>query len=214
ARLEWTRLNLYHWTDQLPEARRAGERSLELARAAGLYEQEAFGLQDLSYVYLAMGEIDQTWITNHAAVEHWRQLRNQAMLANSLAVEGSLLAERGEYEAGLAATDEGYQLSAPINNWWGMAFNRLNMAPVHLDRGDTARALAVCREVIEDARRAGFIIPLFISPAYMADVYGELGAVSMALSQLAEAGAVRAPIAHMYQPLLRAVEMRVYLANG
>jgi tetratricopeptide (TPR) repeat protein len=38
ARLEWTRLNLYHWTDQLPEARLAGERSLELARAAGLRE--------------------------------------------------------------------------------------------------------------------------------------------------------------------------------
>ena len=57
ARLEWTRLTLYHWTDQLPQARRAGERSLELARAAGLYEQEAFSLQDLSYVYLALGDI-------------------------------------------------------------------------------------------------------------------------------------------------------------
>ena len=151
---------------------------------------------------------------NHEAVTHWRQLRNQAMLANSLAVEGSLLAEAGEYEAGLAATDEGYQLSAAINNWWGMAFNRINMAPVHLDRGNSARALAVCQAVMEHAGRAGFIIPLFVMPAYMADIYGELGAVPTALDQLTGARALQAPVAHMYQPLLRTIEIRVHLANG
>jgi tetratricopeptide (TPR) repeat protein len=171
-------------------------------------------LQDLSYVYLAMGEMERTMATNREAVGYWRQLRNQAMLANSLAVEGNLLAEAGEYAASLAASDEGYQLSEAINNWWGMAFNRINMGPVHWDRGDLALALAVSRAVIEHARRAGFIIPLFVVPAFLADMYGELGAVTLALTQLAEAEALQAPIAHMYQPLLRAVEIRVYLANG
>jgi|SRR5579859_6633395 len=214
AKLEWTRLMLYHWTDQLPEARQAGERSLELARGAGLREQVAFNLQDLAYIYLALGDIPRTRSANREAIESWRQLRNQAMLTNSLAIEGALLGEGGDYEAALAAFGEGYQLSAAINNYWGMAFNQLNAAPLYWDRGDPARSLAISELVIDHAQRAGFIIPLFVSPAYMADVYGDLGATSAALSQLAQVKARQAPIAHMYQPLLQAIEIRVYLANG
>ena len=213
ARLEWTRLNLYHWTDQLPEARQAGERALALARAAGLPEQEAFSLQDLSYVYLALGEVGRTRVTNLEATALWRQLRNQPMLANSLGVEANLLAEAGEYEASLAASDEGYRISAAINNWWGMAFNRINLPPLQWDRGDPAGALATCAAVFGDAQKAGFIIPLFVTPVHMADIYSDLGAVTTALSQLATAKALRAPIAHMYQPLLAAVEIGIYLAN-
>jgi class 3 adenylate cyclase/tetratricopeptide (TPR) repeat protein len=214
ARLEWTRLMLYHWTDQLPEARQAGERSLELARAAGLREQVAFTLQDLSYIYLALGDVARTRVTIREAIEQWRQLRNQAMLTNSLGVQAGLLVEAGEYEAGLAVSDEGYQLSAAINNMWNMAFTRIIMAPVHWDRGDPARAIAVCQALMDHARRAGFIIPLFVTPAYLADIYGDLGATTEALIQLAEARALQAPVAHMYQPLLDVVEIRVHLANG
>ncbi len=214
ARLEWTRLNLYHWTDQLPEARRAGERSLELARAAGLREQAAFNLQDLSYIYLALGEIEHTRTANREAIELWRQLHNQAMLANGLAVESNLRIEAGENAAGLAASDEGFQLTAAINNWWGMAFTRMNIASVYWDQGDAASAILACQAVMVHARRAGFIIALFLSPAYLADLYGELGAPVTALSELATALTLQAPIAHMYQPLLRAIEIRVHLANG
>ncbi len=214
AKLEWTRLNLYHWTDQLPEAIEAGEHSLMLARAAGLQEQAAFSLQDLSYVYLATGQVARTIATNREAIGQWRQLRNQPMLANSLAIEASLLAEAGQFEASAAASDEGYQLSAAINNWWGMAFSRINQAPSYLDRGDPARALAVSQAVLDDARRSGFIIPFFTIPAYQADIYGELGAVTQSLTDLAKARAVEAPIAHMYKTLLHAVEIRVYLASG
>ena len=181
AKLEWTRLTLFHWTDQLPEARQAGERSLALSRSAGLPEQAAFSLQDLSYIYLALGEVERTIVTNREAIGLWRQLRNQPMLANSLAIEGGLMAESGEFEASLAASNESYQLSAAINNSWGMAFSRINIAPSYWDRGDPARALAMCHEVIENARRSGFIIPLFTTPAYLADIYGDLGAVAQAL---------------------------------
>ena len=214
AKLEWTRLNLYHWTDQLPEAIEAGEHSLTLARAAGLQEQAAFSLQDLSYVYLASGQVARTIATNREAIGQWRQLRNQPMLANSLAIEANLMAEAGQFEASQAASEEGYQLSAAINNWWGMAFSRINMAPTFWDRGDPAHALAICQAVLDHGRRAGFIIPLLTIPAYMADIYGELGAVAPALAALAQARAVEAPIARMYQTLLHAIEIRVYLASG
>jgi len=214
AKLEWTRLTLFHWTDQLLEAQQAGERSLALSRAAGLPEQAAFSLQDLSYIYLALGDFGRTIATNHEAIGLWRQLRNQPMLANSLGVEASLMAESGKFDAAMAASEEGFQLSAAINNWWGMAFSRINTAPVFWERGDPAQALAVCRAVIDHGRRAGFIIPLFTGPAYLADIYGDLGAVTQAQACLAEARALQAPIAHMYRPLLQAIAIRIHLASS
>jgi len=95
-----------------------------------------------------------------------------------------------------------------------MAFSSTNLPAVYWDRGDPARALAAGPTVLEHARRAGFIIPLFVVPAFLADIYGGLGVVPRALSALAEADALQAPIAPMYQPTLRAVEIRVHLANG
>jgi class 3 adenylate cyclase/tetratricopeptide (TPR) repeat protein len=214
ARLEWTRLSLYHWTDQLPEARLAGERSLELARAAGLREQMAFTLQDLAYVYFASGDIERTLATNREAMGLWRQLRNQPMLTNTLGIEAMLHLASGEYDASLAASDEGYQLSAAIGNWWGMAFNRIIASLIHWDRGDPASAIAVGRDVIFQARRSGFIVPLFATPIVLAEVYADLGAVPEALALLRDVRGLQGPILPMYLPTLHAIELRVRLLNG
>jgi ATP/maltotriose-dependent transcriptional regulator MalT len=67
---------------------------------------------------------------------------------------------------------------------------------------------------MENARRAGFIVPLFVAPAYMADTYGELGALPEALDQLAQARALQAPVAHMYRTLLGIIDIHVHLSAG
>jgi hypothetical protein len=136
------------------------------------------------------------------------------MLANSLAVEAMLDLDAGVYDTSLAASDEGYQLSAAIGNAWGMAFNRNTSSLIHWDRGNAARAIAVGRDVIEQARRSGFIIPSFSTAIVLAEIYADLGALSEASALLAGVRQQQGPIARMYQPTLRAMEIRVCLLKG
>ena len=55
AKILWNQLNVNRLIQHLPQARAAGEHSLEIARRLGLEAQAALSVHDLTHVYASLG---------------------------------------------------------------------------------------------------------------------------------------------------------------
>ena len=67
------------------------------------------------------------------------------------------------------------QLSDEIDNVWNQSFGRMQLSFVYMDRGDYAKAIELMEASITFGEKAGFMIPMVLSGALLAWIYGELG---------------------------------------
>ncbi len=181
AKIHWA-LMLRSFFENLPEeARRHGDRSLALARQLNLREQLAYTLSDLAnFVYMAQGEFERGIEALQEAEVLWRELGNLPLLSNALVYMGFINYFAGRFGLVLQNTDEAYQISRSIDNYWGEAFSRGVSALALLELGDGSQVIGRLEEAARLIDQSGFAALKPITYELRARVHNELGATETA----------------------------------
>jgi predicted ATPase/class 3 adenylate cyclase len=187
AKIYWIQTNLYRFHHTSEKSQKFGEKAIALARELGLEEQLAYSLNDTAHTYYMDGNISRAKEVAVEAVERWRALGNQPMLADGLAGLTSISIFAGDYDLAYRYSDEGYAISQKIDNVWGQAYSRYSIGLVDLARGDMTMAIHHLRHAGEDALHVGFIAGLTLTSAYLSVVYTELGHYQLANETLERA---------------------------
>ena len=87
-------------------------------------ETLAYVLNDLHWVYVALGDFRQAQSCLEEAVERWCVLRNVPMLLDSLNGSGLLYSLIGRFDQALAAAEEGANLAKSVGNVWNQNWLR------------------------------------------------------------------------------------------
>jgi tetratricopeptide (TPR) repeat protein len=214
ARILWNRMNLYRFSGHIPQSLECGERALALAREVGAREQLAFILNDMTHIYVGSRQPGLWQATLSEATALWRELDNRPMLADSLATASLYATMTGSYAEAIAASEEAFALSQTINNAWGKSYSLSFVGRAYWDRGDINRALEVMKEAVRWGEISGFVVAQTQTLADLANVYGSLGALEIALKhvrQAARAAEARIPI---FQAYALVVEAELYLSLG
>jgi tetratricopeptide (TPR) repeat protein len=153
----------------------SGERAVEAARRLGLDEELAHTLNDLTWLYMTVGNFETAAIVNHEAVEWWIRLENQPMLADAYTSQGYLCVVRAEFPEALARADAIRAVSRPINNEWGIASAAVQTVLVCVETGDLEAGLAVGTEGLILAERVGNITAFIAIASQLALIEEDLG---------------------------------------
>jgi len=167
-----------------------GEEALALTRALDWREQMAYTLNDLSYAYLMLGEMNKVDACAAEARALWRELDNKPMLTDNLNAAGMSLVLRGKYAAALEAGREARALSQTISNLWGETSSYMVEGYVHLERGELADALADFQNCMRLGDPIGVLGPTMMARFEVALIYSFCGAHERA-EQMARDGLAR-----------------------
>jgi tetratricopeptide (TPR) repeat protein len=183
AKILWNLMLLHSRTSttRYREALAFGEQSLEIARRLNLREQLAFTLNDLSMLYIPLGQPERGKMVGQEARELWREMNNLPMLADNLGYSTANHLEMAEFEQAISLANEAKQLSQRIGNLWGETFSQTWVGRAYLELGQPAHAIEVMQEAVRLADISGFRAPLVITRADLGKLYGDLGAVERGL---------------------------------
>lgn len=154
-----------------------GERALEIAQAHNLREQEALVLKDIAPLYAFVGEPTRAKQSNRQADTLWREIGNQAMIADNLGYAIMIQMQLGEYSDVGKTMDQALVITRAIGNQWGEAFAQTWSGVAFKELGDITRAV----QVMNDAIALGgpvFAAPLIFTRGDLARLYGEFGQVA------------------------------------
>lgn len=183
AEIYWCLMNQARFDPgRMEEAVAYGERALSIARALDAREQAAFIMNDIADVYMDVGRIDDSRQVLSQAQRLWREQGNQPMLADSLTNAGVILILAGEFEAGLATTDDALAISRRIQNIWGQAYSQGVRAMALWNLGRYGEALTDYVAGAALADQAGFLFGQIQPRMQQVMVYYELGAPELGLS--------------------------------
>ncbi|MFW5942868.1 MAG: ATP-binding protein [Chloroflexota bacterium] len=175
AKIHWNLMLLKLFTGELQEAVAHGERSLHVARRHGPPQREAYALHDLTRAYLFSGRPDDAVRAGRQAQQLWRELDNQAMLADILVTTSSLMALRGQLHEVLPRLDEVLALSRRIDNVWNQAYASHIQGIVYFELGRLGQSIQASQRSIELGQKAGFMIPTITNGSLLALTYSYLG---------------------------------------
>ncbi len=176
SKILWILINLYRFTERLPQAREVGEQSLQIARELILREQLAYTLNDLAHAYSFGGDFKRARELIQEATRLWRELGNLPMLADSLATASMDDTFVGEFDEAIALSDEAYQVSQSIGNLWGQTYSLSTVGIVYWARGETARAIALMQETLRLSEQSGYPVPQLMTRADLGLAIASLGA--------------------------------------
>lgn len=184
--LLWNLLLLKRF-DAPEQALRHGERAMALARSLNLRERLAYLLNDLYVIYLLLGRLEAAEQGAREAIQLWRELGNQAMLADGLSGYAEIFAFKGDYESALAVAHEAQQISDAIDNLWNRSYSRLVTGLLYLEWGEIDQALATMNDCVAYAEQAGFVPAMVLVRCQLALLYGLMGdpGKAKAVAQLA-----------------------------
>ncbi len=214
AKLHWNLTLAYLFSKRLVAAREHGELALELARSLNDREQLAFVLNDLGRVYTCVGEFEKAYTVLGQARTLWRELDNQAMLADSMGAEAEARSAAGEYDKAIELLHAALQISEKIENVWGQCYDRILLSFAHFDRGEADLAVRTAREGIELGEQANMIATTIGVRTDLAWMYGCFGAPDEGLVLTGQALAVVAEQQPAWKALPAAVSVRLHLIKG
>jgi len=180
VRVLWNLLLLHTFSGDMEQAQEYGETGLSLARSLGLHERAAFCLHDLAPVYWARGDLDRAEATWAEARDYWRAHGNLPMLCDNLANIAFSAFMRGAYATGLAAADEGYQVSEAAANVWGKCFNLSAKYLILFEQGESAAALENGERIWRLVDASGLAVAFGGSQADLAWMYAYVGGSALA----------------------------------
>ena len=112
----------------------------------------------------------------------WRELGNQAMLADSLSNSGLWRMLQGDYTGSVAVYDEAFEISQRIQNVWGQAYSQSGRGIPRWHRGEYAAAIADFEAGADLADKASFLIGQILPRIQLALLYHEMGASHLGLA--------------------------------
>ncbi len=171
-----------YWLEMLVETRVdakaavvAGTASLELARAHGLREQEAFTLNDIQSNYQVLGQSDLALQALEEARPIFRELNNLPMLADNLASTALLHAILAQFDLGIERSREALAISEQTGNLWGQSYGRIAIGLAYFTRGELGPAIRETTLCIDISEQAGFLYPQIAMRANLAIAYVQAG---------------------------------------
>lgn len=182
SKILWNLMLLKQFSGHMREAVQFGEQSLAIARELNLREQLAYTLNDIMRSYAGVGQFDRAGALLDEAGAIWRELGNIPMLTDNLGRSARILFAIGEYERAIAAADEARELSQSIDNLWGLAFCRMFVGYVYLERGEVATAIHIMEECIRFGEQAGLVMAQVGTRADLGWIYGTFGAIEHGLA--------------------------------
>ncbi|HYX80136.1 MAG TPA: hypothetical protein VE976_05950, partial [Actinomycetota bacterium] len=129
----------------------------------------------------------------------WRELGNLPMLSENLTSSASIARFGGDDDTALAYADEAYAVAERSDNLWGRSYALMHSFGVRYDRGDIGTAMAMMRESVDLAERAGFTAPQVTARSDLAAAYAYLGDLETAH----ELAALAMKVADELQPIAR-----------
>ena len=217
AQISWILLNMFRFVGRYQEAKDSGERGLKLAGEIGNKEILAYIYNDLPYAYFGLFEIDKSVIVLNQAIEMWRELDNQPMLADSLASASFPYAYLGMYDQAIEASDEAKKISESINNPWGIGYSRFYVGSVFEDRGLIDQAIRDYEITYTMGNKAGFIFGELWGKARLAHLYIELNALDQAehyLEQVTEFSEDNPGLLSLYSSMITLEKVSLLFAKG
>jgi tetratricopeptide (TPR) repeat protein len=176
AKILWNLQNIAFFTNDLRAGIVYGEQALVVAREFDLREQMAYVLNDISRIYLVIGETGKAMRAIQEAKKIWGELGNVPMLADNLATAGETSAYAGALDDAFEFSEQAVQLAQSINNSWVLAYARWTEGLVHFERGEVDRAIAAMNESFRAAEQAGFAAAKLGGASDLGLMYGLLGA--------------------------------------
>jgi tetratricopeptide (TPR) repeat protein len=214
AKILWNQLNLYRFTQRLPQARVCGEASLAIARRLGLTEQAALNLNDLIHVYADMG----LWaLADEAAAQAsrlWRELDNTAMLADCLTTTSLYSSLQGHFAESLRLAQESQRQSMAIGNVWGQSYSFSAMSYPLWYTAQVDLALEAGASCLRLGRQAGYLVAEAFDQARLAQMFAELGASDRALPLLDNAQAAAKDVGYVGLATILTVRIHLALLSG
>ena len=175
ARALWSMLLMYHYgLGEEEKARDYGEAALSLARTLNLEETLAYALNDLYWVYVSLGNIQQAQLCLEEAVDRWRAMSNIPMLLDSLNGSGLLYSLVGAFDQALTAAEEGAALAKSVGNVWNQISIKANLMWVYRERGHYEQIITALQIAIDFAHREMPIVAVYYQSS-LALIYCDLG---------------------------------------
>jgi tetratricopeptide (TPR) repeat protein len=157
AKIQWILLNIYRMTRRTEPARVAGEQALVLAQELDLLEQKAFVANDLTYVYMVIGDVSRTFATLQTATNLWHELDNQPMLTDSLNSYALIWAMTGAYTTALEYANEALQIARSLENSWAQSYSLIPHTTIYWRQMAVDRALATIADSVRLGEESGFV---------------------------------------------------------
>ena len=213
AKILWNLMLLYSRADTRDEeALRYGEQSLEIARRLGLREQLAYTLNDLSPLYVFVGQPERALQSGAEARVYWQETNNIPMLTDNFGYEAMNHVALGNFDEAIMASQEARRISQMIGNQWGEAFSLAWIGEAYFEVGRIDQAIAAMQTAIP----LGRVFPpnLVIARADLAQIYCDIGAVERAVELAHLALAKADEIFPAFHAWAAASVLRVYIAQG
>ncbi len=182
AKILWTLLRVYTWTDRLDLAFAAGEQALAFAQNHQLKEQLAYITLDLVETNGMAGQMQPMLANAQQAVALWRELNNLPMYANSLMLNAAIQAILGHYDEALALGDEALAIDRLLDNRFGQVMSILPQVYVGLQKMAIGKALAATAESIDLAGKVNFVGGRILMTPLRSQLFLAVGAVRQAES--------------------------------
>ena len=177
-----------------------GEQAIAIAREYNLREQLAYLLNDVSTLYVWLGDPERGAATNLEAREMFRAMNNLPMLTDNFGYAIMAHIALGEYSQATEVSRESLEISRRIGNEWGETFIQSWVGAAYRELGEIDQAILAMENSIRLAEHS-FQAPLSFTRSDVGALYGDLGQVEqgLKLAQLAsEAGERIAPVMHIY----------------
>jgi class 3 adenylate cyclase/tetratricopeptide (TPR) repeat protein len=215
VRILWNLLNIDRFdVNTLNDAVRDGEQALGLARELGLESELAYILNDLGDAYGSVGRFGEAEEVLREARELWRDLGNQAMLADSLANSAIWQTLMGKFANGLRFAGEACVISERLGNLWGLAYSTMMRGYIWLEQTEFGKAYDDLIRAERLADEAGFVVGRVLVKGFRADFYGHLGLWEEARDHAYEGVSLALDHVPQYGPLVLGYHAMSLLALG
>jgi len=182
AKILWTLMRVYTWTNRPDLAFATGEQALALAQKHQLKEQLAYITLDLVETNGQVGKMQPIVLLAKQATALWRELNNLPMYANSLLLNASAQAILGNYDEALALGNEALAIDRLLDNRFGQVMSLLPQTYVCLQKMAIGEALTATEESIDLAGKVNFSVGQYMMGAIRSQLFLAIGDISQAES--------------------------------
>jgi tetratricopeptide (TPR) repeat protein len=169
----------------------AGERALTIAQSLGDFELEVVARVRLGQAFFSLGDYRSAAAVCRANVDALKGDLAGATLGltaapavTSSAFMGRSLALLGEFDAGIAMTQEGVRLANASEHPYGIVMAYWGMGDAHLVRGQLSPAIGAFERALTLCRSRGFALMASILARFLGEAYALAGRSGEALELL------------------------------
>jgi class 3 adenylate cyclase/tetratricopeptide (TPR) repeat protein len=210
------------WSGEPDRAVDAGQRALAIAQTLGDFDLEIVAQVRLGQALFSRGDFRGAVAVCRAGIDALKGDRAEATLGltappavTSRAFLGRSLAHLGEFDAGIAVTEDGLRLATASEHPYGIIMAYWGMGDAQLVRGHLSPAIGAFERALALCRSGGFALMASILARFLGEAYALDGRGNEAVKLLE--GSVRQLAAMKYAPALPSAHAALgeaYLLDG